>query len=430
MNVASGPALTGKAALVTGGGTGIGKGCAAALAAAGATVTICGPELAVLESAAAEISGHIRVIQADVTVEEQVAAAVETALVDGRLDIALANAGTGFPGSILHLSAEHWMVPLGVNVLGSAFTIKHAAARMKDTGGGSIITMSSIASTRHTAWMGAYGVSKAALDELTRVAAVEPRSTRNSGQRDPPRLGADRIAGWDIHSRQSRARPARDAPWPVGSAGRHREGRAVFRVGSVRVGHRPAARCLRRLHAASTIGGCAGAGSTGIHRRNGQRLRTSAAVASGGGDHAVYRRRSGKLRTHQLGAANHLHVRGGMRVQLRNDRRLGVIDLVTLRCLKRDLHRVGRLVGGAVDGAQLGRRVTTAFGARTDLDVLRMLGIPGVLVCRATAGVSSQQEDHGNQRQRRDTRDGPRPIWGWWKSTDRSWIRSAPRPRH
>jgi NAD(P)-dependent dehydrogenase (short-subunit alcohol dehydrogenase family) len=207
MNPTSGPSLTGKSALVTGGGTGIGKGCAAALAAAGATVTICGPDLAVLEAAAAEIDSGVRVIQADVTVEEQVAAAVAAATVDGRLDIAVANAGTGFPGSILHLSAEHWMVPLGVNVLGSAFTIKHAASRMKDTGGGSIITMSSIASTRNTAWMGAYGVSKAALDELTRLAAVElgPLGIRVNGVR-PGWVQTDAMAGVSGEANLARAR--------------------------------------------------------------------------------------------------------------------------------------------------------------------------------------------------------------------------------
>jgi NAD(P)-dependent dehydrogenase (short-subunit alcohol dehydrogenase family) len=168
--------LEGRSALVTGGGTGIGLGTAAALASAGAIVTICGPDSQILHTAAhsLEDSGlpEIRTIQADVTVEDQVAAAVEQAAVDGRLDIAVANAGTGFPGSILHLSADHWMLPLGVNVMGSAFTIKHAALNMKDHGG-SIITMSSIASTRQSRFMAAYGVSKAALDELTRVAASE-----------------------------------------------------------------------------------------------------------------------------------------------------------------------------------------------------------------------------------------------------------------
>jgi NAD(P)-dependent dehydrogenase (short-subunit alcohol dehydrogenase family) len=206
MNPTSGPSLTGKSALVTGGGTGIGKGCAAALAAAGATVTICGPDLAVLKAAAADIDTGVRVIQADVTVEAQVAAAVAAATVDGRLDIAVANAGTGFPGSILHLSAEHWMVPLGVNVLGSAFTIKHAASHMKDTGGGSIITMSSIASTRNTAWMGAYGVSKAALDELTRLAAVElgPLGIRVNGVR-PGWVQTDAMAGVSGEANLTRA---------------------------------------------------------------------------------------------------------------------------------------------------------------------------------------------------------------------------------
>lgn len=218
MNVAttpvSGPpvlSLEGKAALVTGGGTGIGKGCALALAAAGATVTICGPDIAVLDSAAEEIGGaqgsSVRIIQADVTVEEQVAAAVEAATVDGRLDIAVANAGTGFPGSILHLTADHWMVPLGVNVLGSAFTIKHAALQMKTHGGGSIITMSSVASTRNTAWMGAYGVSKAALDELTRLAAAElgQFGIRVNGIR-PGWIQTDALSSISTEANLSRAR--------------------------------------------------------------------------------------------------------------------------------------------------------------------------------------------------------------------------------
>jgi NAD(P)-dependent dehydrogenase (short-subunit alcohol dehydrogenase family) len=171
------PDLRDRTALVTGGGTGIGKGCATALAAAGARVTICGPDVAVLHAARDEIvgavGGAVTVTPCDVTDEAQVRAAVEHAAGDGNLDIALANAGTGFPGSLLHLERDHWMVPLGVNVLGTAFTIKHAALRMKEHGGGSIVTMSSIASTRLTRMMAAYSVSKAAVDELTRAAAQE-----------------------------------------------------------------------------------------------------------------------------------------------------------------------------------------------------------------------------------------------------------------
>ncbi len=168
--------LEGRRALVTGGGTGIGKACATALAAAGASVTICGPDLAVLEAACGDLARldlhDVKAITADITDEAQVATAVDAAAMDGGLDIAVANAGVAFPGSLLHIGADHWMGPIGVNVIGTAHTIKHAARAMME-GGGSIITISSIASTRPAAFMSTYSVSKAAVDELTRVAAAE-----------------------------------------------------------------------------------------------------------------------------------------------------------------------------------------------------------------------------------------------------------------
>jgi NAD(P)-dependent dehydrogenase (short-subunit alcohol dehydrogenase family) len=169
--------LEGRSALVTGGGTGLGKAQAFALAAAGAHVTICGPDGAVLDQARGEMADRdlkdVDTIVADITDEAQTAAAVEAAKVDGVLHVAVANAGVALPGSILHLGAEHWMVPIGVNVLGTAHTIKHAALAMKETGGGSIVTISSIASSRPASFLGTYSVSKAAVDELTRFAAAE-----------------------------------------------------------------------------------------------------------------------------------------------------------------------------------------------------------------------------------------------------------------
>lgn len=169
--------LAGRTALVTGGGTGIGKAVATALAAAGARVTICGPDPDVLAAACADLAASglpgVRAVDADVTDEPRVAAAVEAAADDaGRLDIAVANAGTAMPGSLLHLTTDHWMVPLGVNVLGTAHTVKHAARAMRARGG-SIVTMSSIAAARPAAFMNGYSVSKAAVDELTRCAAAE-----------------------------------------------------------------------------------------------------------------------------------------------------------------------------------------------------------------------------------------------------------------
>jgi NAD(P)-dependent dehydrogenase (short-subunit alcohol dehydrogenase family) len=164
--------LDGRSALVTGGGTGIGKACAAALAQAGAAVTICGPDLAVLSAAAAEMPGAVSSVVADVTDDAQVQAAVEAASVGGALDIAVANAGVPMPGSVLHLTDDDWTGPIGVNLLGTAHTIKHAARRMTGRGG-SIIAISSIASSRPAAFMATYNVTKAAIDELVRTCAAE-----------------------------------------------------------------------------------------------------------------------------------------------------------------------------------------------------------------------------------------------------------------
>ncbi len=168
--------LDGRSALVTGGGTGIGKACAAELARAGAAVTICGPELDVLDGAAAEMAGaglgDVRTVVADVTDDEQVRAAVEAASIDGHLDIALANAGIAMPGAILHATDDHWASIIGVNILGVAHTIKQAARAMQATGG-SIVAISSIAAIRPAAFMGLYSVTKAGLDELVRVSASE-----------------------------------------------------------------------------------------------------------------------------------------------------------------------------------------------------------------------------------------------------------------
>ena len=162
----------------------------------GAEVTIAGPDTAVLERAADDLmsDGTVHFVRADITEEDQVAAAADAAAGGGRLDIALANAGTGFPGSLLHLSKEHWMVPLGVNVLGTAFTIKHAAKKML-SGGGSIITVSSGASSRLTKFMMSYSVSKAAVDELTPGRSTGTGTLRHPCQLHPPRVDRDRGTG-------------------------------------------------------------------------------------------------------------------------------------------------------------------------------------------------------------------------------------------
>ena len=174
--------ITGRTALVTGGGSGIGLAAAARLAADGAHVTICGRTEAKLLAATETITtggigegGSIRSVVADVTVDEQVAAAVAFAAEPtGGLDILFANAG----GS-LHLGPFHSADPdavratVDLNLVGTMLCIKHAVPAMRAAGGGSIIGMSSGAGHFPHRWLWAYGAAKAGIDMLCRSAAEE-----------------------------------------------------------------------------------------------------------------------------------------------------------------------------------------------------------------------------------------------------------------
>jgi len=167
--------LTGKAALVTGGGTGIGLACARRLAADGAVVTICGRREAVLAGAVADIGRDSRYAVCDVTDEAEVVAAVEAATAPlGVLHIAVVNAGGGVTaGPIVTGDVEGWRRQLDTNVIGSFLTIKHSAPPMARAGGGSIVAISSIAGSHTHRQLAAYSVSKAAIDMLVRNAADE-----------------------------------------------------------------------------------------------------------------------------------------------------------------------------------------------------------------------------------------------------------------
>lgn len=170
---ANGP-LYGRAALVTGGGTGIGRACAARLAADGAVVTICGRRRDVLEAACAQIGHGARHVVCDVTDEDQVRAAVAAAAEPlERLDVAVANAGGGASAPLVATTLESWNSVLSKNLTGTFLTIKHAAQAMIPSAGGSIVAISSIAGALTHRLMAAYCVSKAGLEMLVRNAADE-----------------------------------------------------------------------------------------------------------------------------------------------------------------------------------------------------------------------------------------------------------------
>lgn len=193
--------LQDKAALITGGGTGIGLGCARRLAAEGAVVTICGRRADVLDAAVAELTGRggtARSIVCDVTDDHQVAAAVAHAAEPlGRLDIVVANAGGSATAGPLALSdLDGWNRTLALNLTGTLSTIKHAAPLLARAGGGSIVALSSIAGHLTHRHLGAYAVAKAGVEMLVRNAADElgPWGIRVNGVR-PGLVPTDAASG-------------------------------------------------------------------------------------------------------------------------------------------------------------------------------------------------------------------------------------------
>lgn len=173
--------LEGRAVLVTGGGTGIGRACAAAAAADGAAVTICGRRAEVLEEAAETIAaaagngGSVQIVTGDVTDEESVQAIIaKSCEPTGGLDAVVANAGGGGGMGPYHMqdTAEFTRV-LHLNVLGTMLCVKHSVPQMVARGGGSFVGMSSIAGHVPHPYFGAYCVGKAGIEEMMRNCADE-----------------------------------------------------------------------------------------------------------------------------------------------------------------------------------------------------------------------------------------------------------------
>jgi len=177
----SGTGLEGFSAIVTGGGSGIGLGCARRLVTDGASVTIVGRTEERLVAAVAELAtlaaggAIVQHAVADVTDEDAIAAAVARATEPtGGLDAAVACAGGSETlGPMTQMDTDAWRRTIDLNVTGTMLTIKHAARPMAAAGRGSIVGISSIASARTHRWFGAYGVGKAGIDHVCQLAADE-----------------------------------------------------------------------------------------------------------------------------------------------------------------------------------------------------------------------------------------------------------------
>lgn len=169
----------GDVALVTGGGSGIGKAAALHLAAQGAYVAVLGHTAEELHATVAEIEtagGESVALVADITDEQQMAKAI-SALFDskGRLDIVVANAGiNGIWAPIDDLKPDEWDRTIAVNLRGTYMTLHMTVPYLKTSGGGSIIVISSINGTRTFTSPGATAYSATKAAQLAMVQQLAP----------------------------------------------------------------------------------------------------------------------------------------------------------------------------------------------------------------------------------------------------------------
>jgi 2-dehydro-3-deoxy-D-gluconate 5-dehydrogenase len=169
--------LSGKVAVITGGGTGLGKGMAAGLAQAGALVVLAGRRQDVVAKTAAEIGaagGKAEGVSLDVTKTHALPAFFDGVLKrHGALDILVNNAGTNRRNPALEYTEQDWDTVVDLNLKSVFFCCQAAARIMKERGGGKIINTASLSSAIASTNQSAYSPSKAGVRMLTMQLAFE-----------------------------------------------------------------------------------------------------------------------------------------------------------------------------------------------------------------------------------------------------------------
>lgn len=199
--------LDGKAAIITGGGTGIGREIAKRFHDEGAYVVISGRRREKLDETASIISPdneRILGIPCDVTSEEDIIALLKkTEEAAGRLDILVNNAGVMRFGKLDETPVEEWDLMLKTNTFGPWRLMVHAAPYMKKNGGGSIVNISSIAGIKAFPGSGVYCMSKAALQTISQVMAMEAAGDNIRINIINPALVEETELAWPIYGKEN-----------------------------------------------------------------------------------------------------------------------------------------------------------------------------------------------------------------------------------
>lgn len=167
--------LKGKVALITGGGTGLGRDFAKRFVAEGAKIVITGRRKELLDKVAAGLpKGSVLVFAGDVSKLEEAKAMVDATIkFGGKIDVLVNNAGIDPSGSVVDIPVELWQKIIDINLTGPFLLMKAAIPLMIKNGGGSIINIASLAAVRVIPAMPAYCASKAGLIGLTQQAALD-----------------------------------------------------------------------------------------------------------------------------------------------------------------------------------------------------------------------------------------------------------------
>ncbi|MCB2096401.1 MAG: glucose 1-dehydrogenase [Parvularculaceae bacterium] len=166
--------LTGKVAIITGAGSGIGAACARLFAAEGAKVIASDINLDSVTALAGDIGSSAHGICHDVANEafwKEVVCEAQSRF--GAIDILVNNAGIGRAHKLTQVSLESWRAVMAVNLDGVFLGLKHAIPAMVETGGGSIVNISSIDALMGAPTRAPYCASKGGVAALTKAAAME-----------------------------------------------------------------------------------------------------------------------------------------------------------------------------------------------------------------------------------------------------------------
>jgi len=168
--------LQGKTAVITGGGTGIGRGAAKRFIDEGAFVYLFGRRQEQLDAAVAELGANARAVSGSITDLADLDRLFATVKAErGGLDILFANAGTGAFAALGEITPEHYEQIFDVNVKGTVFTVQKALPLM--SAGGSIILTGSSTGVMGTPAFSIYSATKAAIRNLARSWALDLKGT-------------------------------------------------------------------------------------------------------------------------------------------------------------------------------------------------------------------------------------------------------------